>query len=131
MKKQINKKVVAIVAIVALVAILGICLVACNNQEDFEKRLKDKDYVVVSMTAEQLNGMTSEDIGEVDWAIMGTKGNMVGGEGDYVMIVKLKKESDAKDCEAEMNEELPQGFKCVRKGSIIIAGTEQAVDDAQ
>lgn len=130
MKKQINKKAVAIVAVIALVAILGVCLVACNNQENFEKRLKDKDYIVVSMTAEQIEGMTGE-VGEVDWAIMGTKGDLLNGEGSYVMVIKLKKEGDAKDCEKELKAELPEGFSCVRKGKIIIAGTDQSVKDAQ
>lgn len=134
-KNSINKKLVAVIAIVALVSILAICLVACNNQETFEKRMKDKDYIVVAMTAEQIKQTVGEDVGEIEWAIIATKGNMMSGEGDYVGIIRFKNEKDAKTCvdEAllEMENNNVDGFIADRIGSIIFIGTEQAVKDAK
>lgn len=126
---SINKKIVTVIAILSLVAILTVCLVACNNQKDFEKRLKDKDYIVTSMTSEQLEDIVGEAISEVEWAVMGMKG--LNGEGDYVVVIKCKSESDAKDAEKELGEGMEDGFKFVRKGKIVILGTEKAVEDAQ
>lgn len=126
---SINKKIATVIAILSLVAILTVCLVACNNQKDFEKRLKDKDYIVTSMTSEQLEDIVGEAISEVEWAVMGMKG--LNGEGDYVVVIKCKSESDAKDAEKELGEGMEDGFKFVRKGKIVILGTEKAVEDAQ
>ena len=127
---SINKKIATVIAILALVAILTVCLVACNNQKDFEKRLKDKDYIVTSMTSEQLEDIVGESIAEVEWAVMGMKGSL-NDEGDYVVVIKCKSESDAKDAEKELGEGMEDGFKFVRKGKIVILGTEKAVEDAQ
>lgn len=127
---SINKKIAIVIAVLSLVAILTVCLVACNNQKDFEKRLKDKDYIVTSMTSEQLEDIVGESIAEVEWAVMGMKGSSLG-EGDYVVVIKCKNESDAKDAEKELGEGMEDGFKFVRKGKIVILGTEKAVEDAQ
>lgn len=136
MKKSINKKLVATVAVIALAAILTACLVACNNQNTFEKRMKDKGYTVISMTAEQIKSSLGEDAGEVEWAVVATKsGDMTEGEGDYVSIVKFKKENDAKDCLnntlAQFEEIGADGFIAVRDGKIVFVGTKKAVDDAK
>ena len=133
MKNSMNKKLVAIVAVIALAAILAVCLVACNNQSTFEKRMKDKGYVVVSMPAEQIEGSLGEDIGEVEWAIVATKGDMMSGEGEYVTIVKFKSEKDAKSCLGEVLEELgeTEEFTATRDGKILIVGSAQAVNDAK
>ena len=136
MKQSINKKLVAIVAVIALATILAVCLVACNNQDTFEKRMKDKGYIVVSMTSEQIESSLGEDVGEVEWAIVATKiGDATLGEGDYVSIVKFKKESDAKDCVSDTLAQLEEigadGFTAERDGKIVFVGTTSAVNDAK
>ena len=129
MEKSMNKRIIAIVAVIALVAILGVCLVACDKQETYENRLKDKDYVVVSMTAKQLEDIVGDEADEVDWAIVATKVS----EESYVCIIKFKNENAAKDCVDEALEELEgiDGFTAERSGKVIFVGTEQAVKDAK
>ena len=134
MKSSLNKKIVAIVAIIALAAILAVCLVACNNQDTFEKRMKDKGYVVVSMSSEQIHDTISEDV-DVEWAIVATKGDMMSGEGEYVTIVKFKNESDAKDSVSEALASFEaigmDGYTAERDGKIVFVGTTNAVNDAK
>lgn len=130
MKKGINKKILTIVALIALVAVMAVCLSACNKQEDFEKRLKDKGYMVVTMSAEQLSAIAGDDVGFIEWAIMAMKSGSIL-EGDYVMVVKFKKSDDAKKCEENIKTDLEDGFKVIRKGNLVISGAEEAVKDAQ
>ncbi|MCM1306240.1 MAG: hypothetical protein NC037_01595 [Bacteroides sp.] len=133
--KTVNRKIVAIVAVIALAAILAVCLVACNNQDTYEKQMKDKGYTVAAMTAEQIAQSMGNDVGEVDWAIVATKGDMTSGEGEYVSIVKFKKESDAKDCVnkalASFEQMHIEGYAAARDGKVVFVGTENAVKDAK
>ncbi len=132
MKKRAGK-IVAIVAALALVCILTVCLVACNNAEDFEKRLKDKDYITVTMSKEQISDLVgTEDADDVEWIVSGMKGDLMSGSGDAVYVVKFKSEDKAKEMENEMKSDSDgSGTKFERNGKIFIFGTEQGVKDAK
>jgi len=132
MKKK-SGKIVAIVAALALVSILTVCLVACNNAENFEKRLKDKDYIVVTMTKDQIEDMVGEEnANDVEWIVSGVKGEVLSGEAEMVYVVKFKSEDKAKEMENEMNSDSDGSeMKFERNGKIFIFGTEQGVKDAK
>lgn len=125
-KTMMNKRIVAIVAIVALVAILGICLVACNGQNDYVSRLKKAGYEVESMKADGEDGEFLKEEG-IEWYVSAGKGV------EYVSICKFKKESDAKKAESSAKEGMEgrEGYAVKRSGSVVIAGTKQGVKDAQ
>ena len=126
MNMKANKKVLAIVAVVALVAILGVCLVACNA-DNYEKRLEDKDYVVLTFKGDDIPDEYKDDAA-IEFVVKGTKGlgGLIGGES--VTVIKFKKSGDAKDYAEEM-EKVAEKVK--RSGKIVIYGTEQGVKDAQ
>ena len=132
-----KKKIVAIVAIVALIAIVAVCLTACNA-DSIAKKLDNKDYSVVSGTAEEvaesefgrLIGISAEEM-DVQWLVLGVKGNMADfltGDVDYVMVFKCNDADDAK--RATEDDEVPEGFSVKRIGKIVYFGTEQGVKDA-
>ena len=123
-RANVSKKIVALVAIVMLVAILSVCLVACN-QKDYEKRLKDEKYTVVSLSAEDL-GVDKEDA-SIEWAVKGTKGSITSGI-QTVTVIKFAKTDDAKEFADNLSEKL---YTIKRSGKIVIYGTEQGVKDAQ
>ena len=132
-----KKKIVAIVAIVALIAIVAVCLTACNA-DSIAKKLDNKDYSVVSGTAEEvaesefgrLIGISAEEM-DVQWLVIGVKGNIADfltGEVDYVTVCKFNDADDAK--KATEDGEVPEGASFKRIGKIVYFGTEQGVKDA-
>ncbi len=135
MNKRWCKNIVAIVAVIALFTVLTVCLVGCNKAEDFEKRLKDKDYVVTSMTGDQIGEMLGDEAAKsAEWMVSAMKGNLYGS-GEMVYVIKLKNSDDADKIEKEIAE-MSQGnedadVEFARKGKIIIFGTAQGVKDAQ
>ena len=132
-----KKRIVAIVAIVALIAIVAVCLTACNA-DSIAKKLDNKDYAVVSGTAEEvaesefgrLIGISAEEM-DVQWLVIGVKGNIADfltGEVDYVTVCKFNDADDAK--KATEDGEVPEGASVKRIGKIVYFGTEQGVKDA-
>ena len=132
-----KKRIVAIVAIVALIAIVAVCLTACNA-DSIAKKLDNKDYSVVSGTAEEvaesefgrLIGISAEEM-DVQWLVIGVKGNIADfltGEVDYVTVCKFNDADDAK--KATEDGEVPEGASFKRIGKIVYFGTEQGVKDA-
>lgn len=132
-----KKKIIALVAIVALIAIVAVCLTACNA-DSIAKKLDKKDYTVVSGTAEEvaesefgrLIGLSAEGM-DVQWLVLGVKGNIADfltGEVDYVMVYKFNDADDAK--KATEADEAPEGVSVKRIGKIVYIGTEQGVKDA-
>ena len=132
-----KKRIVAIVAIVALIAIVAVCLTACNA-DSIAKKLDNKDYSVVSGTAEEvaesefgrLIGISAEEM-DVQWLVIGVKGNIADfltGEVDYVTVCKFNDADDAK--KATEDGEVPEGASVKRIGKIVYFGTEQGVKDA-
>ena len=100
-----KKKIIALVAIVALIAIVAVCLTACNA-DSIAKKLDNKDYSVVSGTADEvaesefgrLIGISAEEL-DVHWPGLGLKGSFTDfltGETDYVMVYKFNYADDAK-----------------------------------
>lgn len=132
-----KKKIIALVAIVALIAIVAVCLTACNA-DSIAKKLDNKDYTVVSGTAEEvaesefgrLIGISAEEM-DVQWLVIGVKGNitdLLTGEVDYVVVCKFNDADDAK--KATEGDEVSEGVSVKRIGKIVYRGTEQGVKDA-
>lgn len=131
-----KKKIIALVAIVALIAIVAVCLTACNA-DSIAKKLDNKDYTVVSGTAEEvaesefgrLIGISAEEM-DVQWLVIGVKGNitdLLTGEVDYVVVCKF---NDADDAKKATEGEESEGVSVKRIGKIVYRGTEQGVKDA-
>ncbi len=118
-----NKKVISIIAIIALVAILATCLVACNA-ESYQKKLEKAGYTVTVVEADE------DDKEEgIEWTVQAMK-----GISEYVAVTKFASADDAKAAveKAEAAGTLLGAEVIVKRtGSIVIAGTEQGVKDAQ
>ena len=119
-----SKKVISIVALIALVAILGVCLMACNADNSYAKKLEKKGYTVTKAVAEE----EKED--GIQWAVSGTKKGEGLFEGETVTITKYVNEDDAVKAE-EIAIKLFGESRVHRAGTIVISGTEQGVKDAK
>ena len=118
-----SKKVISIVAIIALVAIIGVCLVACNA-DSYASKLEKKGYEVAKMVSEE----EKED--GIEWSVSGTKKGEGLFEIDTVTIIKYVNEDDAIKAEETAIKLLGES-RVVRKGNVVISGTEQGVKDAK
>ena len=118
-----SKKVISIVAIIALVAIIGVCLVACNA-DSYASKLEKKGYEVSKIVSEE----EKED--GIEWSVNGTKKGEGLFEIDTVTIIKYVNEDDAIKAEETAIKLLGES-RVVRKGNVVISGTEQGVKDAK
>ncbi len=142
MKGLINKKIVAIIAITALISIFAVSFVACNDntdnnpiltKEEYTKLMEDKGYNVVAMNEEQLKSALGNTNVTAEWGIIAslTSGSTSESEMQFVSIVKLKNDEDAKVVEEEVKKVADKGFSIVRNGSILLVGSDKAVADAK
>lgn len=121
-----NKKVISIVALIALVAILGVCLMACNA-DSYAKKLEKKGYNVSTSVSEE----EKED--GIEWVVVASKKGSGLLDGESVTITKYVNEDDAIKAEEtaqKLVDTLGVGA-VVRKGNVVISGTEQGVKDAK
>ncbi len=139
MKGLINKKIVAIIAITALISIFAVSFVACNDnnpiltKEEYTKLMEDKGYNVVAMNEEQLKSALGNTNVTAEWGIIAslTSDSTSESEMQFVSIVKLKNDEDAKVVEEEVKKVADKGFSIVRNGSILLVGSDKAVADAK
>ncbi len=142
MKGLINKKIVAIIAITALISIFAVSFVACNDntdnnpiltKEEYTKLMADKGYNVVAMNEEQLKSALGNTKVTAEWGIIAslTSDSTSESEMQFVSIVKLKTDEDAKVVEEEVKKVADKGFSIVRNGSILLVGSDKAVADAK
>ena len=142
MKGLINKKIVAIIAITALISIFAVSFVACNDntdnnpiltKEEYTKLMEDKGYNVVAMNEEQLKSALGNTNVTAEWGIIAslTSDSTSESEMQFVSIVKLKNDEDAKVVEEEVKKVADTGFSIVRNGSILLVGSDKAVADAK
>ncbi len=131
-----KKKIISLVSIIALVAVFTACFVACNtednNAEDFSAegyvaRLERKGYTVT------LSEYTEEERNEMGVGIVWSLAANNEDTYDYVYIYELTTEEESKSQEEELREITESDSTMttlIRKGKLLIAGTEQGVEDA-
>lgn len=123
-----NKKVLTVIAVVMLVALLGVCLVACNAT-DYQKRLKDKGYVVIVSEDDSAAVLAAEASLKIDGRYEGGIEFIVSAAkaGEAVTITKFDKLKDAKTFvdTFDGNENIK------RTDRWVFVGTEQGIKDAK
>ena len=95
--------------------------------------MEDKGYNVVAMNEEQLKSALGNTNVTAEWGIIAslTSDSTSESEMQFVSIVKLKNDEDAKVVEEEVKKVADKGFSIVRNGSILLVGSDKAVADAK